>query len=108
MNPFDLRGPEFLEFYVALAAVVLIVVMILRQFLGPGGRPFRRLTDPYAIALMRGGPEEAIRVATAGLVKRGLVACKGRGLEAAAGAAEPAQDPVDRAIVAACRTSLDG
>lgn len=73
MNPFDLRGPEFLLFYLALGFVVTAGVWLRRRALEPGGPPEGDLTDPYLIACLRGGPNEALRVATFTLLDRGLL-----------------------------------
>lgn len=75
MNPFDLRGPQFLWFYVFLAIAVLIAVHVLRKRLearwATGPTPVLR--DPYAIAYLRGGKSELLRVAVLSLVDRGLL-----------------------------------
>ena len=73
-NPFDLRGPEFLLFYVILGVLVTVAVMVLRRrseplvFTSAGS-----LTDYLKIAYLRGGADEALRVATVALIDRGLV-----------------------------------
>lgn len=72
-NPFDLRGPEFLAFYVVLCLAVTAVVAALRRrsevATGAGGP----LTDYLRIAYLRAGPEEALRIATLALMDRGLL-----------------------------------
>ena len=74
MNPFEGSGPEFLVFYAFFGAAVLA--------LAHAFRPDRRAsetaspidaTDPYAIAFLRAGSNEALRVATLSLVDRGLL-----------------------------------
>ena len=75
MNPFDWRGPQFLFFYAVLAIVVMIVVRILRnrreaELQGYRGTPIH---DPYAIAFLRGGKHELVRVAIVSMVDRGLL-----------------------------------
>ena len=74
MNPFEGSGPEFLVFYAAFGLAVLA--------LAHAFRPDRRAsvtaspidpTDPYAIAFLRAGSNEALRVATLSLVDRGLL-----------------------------------
>lgn len=74
MNPFDLRGPAFLLFYVIYAAAVLIGVALVRRRVESGPPPRLDLADPYLIAMLRGGRDEAIRVAIVSLVDRGLLA----------------------------------
>ncbi len=73
MNPFDLRGPEFLAFYTALGAGALAVLWITQRSLEstPTGAPL--LGDYLEIAYLRGGPGEAVRVATMNLIVRGLM-----------------------------------
>ncbi len=75
MNPFDLRGPEYLLFYAAVSVVTAFVVGVLRwrwELEMAGDRP-PRLHDPYAIACLRDGQSEVLRVAVVSLVDRGLL-----------------------------------
>jgi len=78
MNPFDLRGPEFLLFYAVLAAAVLLVQRyhVRRNELAGMADP-RTLTDPYQIAYLRGGKNETLRVAVVSLADRGLLKASG-------------------------------
>jgi uncharacterized protein (TIGR04222 family) len=108
MNPFALPGPDFLEFIGALSLLVVLAILALRQLLGPGGRPQRRVTDPYAIALLRGGTPEAIRVGAMNLVRRELLLCSGRSLRAAAGALDQVRDEAERGLVMACLSPIEG
>lgn len=75
MNPFDLRGPQFLVFYVFLIAATLIVLGVLRRRrdLELSSGSGARLHDPYAIAYLRGGTGELLRVAVVSLVDRTLL-----------------------------------
>ena len=72
-NPFDWRGPEFLVFYVILGVVVIAVVAVLRRRSEPAVALAAPLTDYLKIAYLRGGPDEALRVATISLLDRGLI-----------------------------------
>lgn len=108
MNPFGLAGPEFLGFYAAVSVAVLLTVLIVRHGLGPAGRPQRRLTDPYDIALLRGGPAEAIRVAVLALVERKLLTRSGTSLESVKGAPAQVTDPAEQAVIRACVLSIEG
>ena len=63
-NPFDLRGPEFLLFYLFLGVAVTTVVMVLRHRGEPQQAGTAPLTDYLKIAYLRGGSAEAIRVAS--------------------------------------------
>ncbi len=79
MNPFDLRGPEFLLFYFVLSAIVLLTLFLLRwrderqESLKPP------LDDPYLVAFLRGGEGEALRIATLSLIDRGLLTLRSSG-----------------------------
>lgn len=76
MNPFDLRGPQYLLFYVIVAVGTLVLLAHLRRRREREltGDTTPRLHDPYAIAFLRGGKHELVRVATVSLVDRGLLA----------------------------------
>jgi uncharacterized protein (TIGR04222 family) len=73
MWPFDLRGPEFLLFYLATAAIVITALILLRHVGEPTDTPKVNLSDPYLIAFLRGGKNEALRVVTMSLFDRGLL-----------------------------------
>src|SRR5262249_61449642 len=73
MNPFDLRGPEFLLFYLCFSLVVIIAIDFLRRRAESGASPKIDLGDPYLIAYLRGGESEAFRVAVISLVDRGIL-----------------------------------
>ena len=64
MNPFDLRGPEFL---------------LSRKLSKGSDKPNPSLDDPFVIAFLRGGELEAVRVATLSLMDRGLLSIKSSG-----------------------------
>ena len=79
-NPFDLRGPEFLLFYVGLIACVTAILWALRDLgsklpaVARGRMP--EVTDPYLVACLRGGREEVWRLATVTLIDRDLLKVK--------------------------------
>lgn len=77
MNPLDLRGPEFLLFYLVLIAITVAALIILRRAAESGDIPKADLADPYLIAYLRGGSNEALRVALVSLVDRGLLTVDG-------------------------------
>lgn len=81
MNPFDLAGPQFLVFFLVYSAVILLVVWELGQNSQHTTLPSPRLSDPYRIAYLRGGREEAARVATLVLIDRGLLRVEGSKLK---------------------------
>lgn len=98
MNPFDLRGPEFLVFYTVFAVAAIGVQVWLQRRMDPDGPPPGRLTDPYRIAYLRGGAPEALRVATNGLLRRGLLGGQGSKLAAVAGARS--EHPLEQEVLA--------
>lgn len=75
MNPFDLPGPEFLLFY-AIFAVIVIGFAVQCRRMQEWRRPPRLALDPYVIAYLRGGANEALRVALVSLIDRGLLAAQ--------------------------------
>jgi uncharacterized protein (TIGR04222 family) len=77
MNPFDLRGPEFLLFYFLFSLLVILAVVVLRRRAESGDAPKIDLGDPYLIAYLRGGEDEALRVAVISLVDRGMLIMDG-------------------------------
>ncbi|HLV85538.1 MAG TPA: TIGR04222 domain-containing membrane protein [Candidatus Sulfotelmatobacter sp.] len=77
MNPFDLRGPEFLLFYVMLTAAVIVLTAWLRDMMERGPTPQVRLDDPYFVAFVRGGINEAFRTAIIVLLDRGWLQAEG-------------------------------
>jgi len=73
MNPFTLPGPQFLVFYAMFACAVLVALYLARRSNESGRLPNLEVKDPYLFACLRGGPAEVIRIATLGLVDRGLL-----------------------------------
>ncbi|HYM76293.1 MAG TPA: TIGR04222 domain-containing membrane protein [Candidatus Dormibacteraeota bacterium] len=71
MNPFDLRGPEFLFFYLLLSGFVILGVIWLRALIEAGPTPQVSLDDPYFFAYLRGGINEVFRAAIVVLLDRG-------------------------------------
>lgn len=73
MNPFDLPGPQFLNFYMILGCIVLVALYYARKFSESGNIPKLDYSDPYLIAYLRDGEIAAIRVAIVSLIDRGLL-----------------------------------
>ena len=75
LNPFDLRGPEFLLFYACLSAVAFIAAGIIRSGLyGPSSPPPGGIhLDPYQIAYLNGGATHAVNAAVAALYHRDVL-----------------------------------
>ena len=99
-NPLDLRGPEFLSFYVPYVVCVFLLVWLARVLWhrayeapasgrwSPGIYPTE--SDTPAIALLRGGPEEVARTLLGRLVAEGFLVIEGNSL------ARPRELPRDR------------
>lgn len=99
-NPFDLRGPQFLLFFFCLGIAVTLLMRRIRMLLERGDEP-RPLSDYLEIAYLRGGADEAIRVATLTLIDRGALTISGDSVKAAdRGAAHRVSKDTERAIVA--------
>ncbi|MBL8176971.1 MAG: TIGR04222 domain-containing membrane protein [Bryobacterales bacterium] len=71
MNPFDLRGPEFLVLYIAVSVTAILAAYLNRRRReGADTRPLPKLEDPYLIAYLRGGREGAVETAMISLIDR--------------------------------------
>lgn len=79
MNPFDLRGPEFLVFYIFFSWLVIAGIGLLRRLSEDRDTGKPPIDDPYLVAFLRGGESESLRVATLSLIDRGLLALKSSG-----------------------------
>jgi uncharacterized protein (TIGR04222 family) len=78
MWPFNLSGPAFLFVYLLLGVASLIAFLVMQTSREARGADrkrdaSRKLTDPYAVAYLRGGADEAVRVAIMSLIDRGLL-----------------------------------
>ncbi len=101
MNPFDLRGPEFLVVYCAFAIVLFIGLARLRRIReGTASQALPPISDPYTIAYLRGGQKAMLEVAAFSLVARGLLNAED-GQLCASGRHEAtlATEPLDKAIL---------
>jgi uncharacterized protein (TIGR04222 family) len=83
MNPFDLPGPAFLAFYLALSVVVIVALVVSRLVVESSAAPKLDLSDPYLIAYLRGSEFEVLRVAVVSLVDRSLLITMGTQLRRA-------------------------
>jgi uncharacterized protein (TIGR04222 family) len=77
MWPFDMRGPDFLFFYLLIGAIVITALALLRHSSERSDTPKVNLSDPYLIAFLRGGKNETLRVVTMSLIDRNLLAPNG-------------------------------
>jgi uncharacterized protein (TIGR04222 family) len=101
MNPFNLPGPQFLVFYMGLGLLALAALALSRQLFEAGEGTRVSLSDPYLIAYLRGGRNEALRVATVSLVDRGLLSVDGNSLKATdPAAARLVRRPIEKAMLA--------
>jgi uncharacterized protein (TIGR04222 family) len=98
MNPFDLRGPQFLLLYAVVGVAVLAALAGIR-ILREGGPVRVRLTDPYLIGCLRGGVPEALRLVVVSLVDRDLLEHAGTTLTSRPGAAARVVHPIERAVL---------
>lgn len=98
----NFTGPQFLLFYIVVAVAANLW---LRWHYATREREARAgslslTNDPYQIALLRGGPDEAIRVATVTLLNRGLLTEEDGRLHAPrADAAQFVRHPLDQALI---------
>ena len=86
MSPFDLQGPEFLVFYLVFAGLILVALLFWRSIGGEPDPSAINPSDPYLIAYLRGGKNEALRVATVSLIDRGMLRVSGKSVFAASDA----------------------
>lgn len=109
MNPFELHGFGFLFFYLILGIAVLVGLRNwYRRSEAETGAPALKLNDPYLIAYLRGGDEEALRVTTISLADRGLLVFEGDKVKRKSkGIADAVQRPVERAVLAFFRNTAD-
>lgn len=103
MNPFQLTGFSFLAFYLILG---ILMQFGLRAWISnrerQGDVPTPQLSsDPYQIAYLRGGEQEAMRVASISLIDRDLLKADGEQLQTSGTSAiEFAKRPIEKAILA--------
>jgi uncharacterized protein (TIGR04222 family) len=73
MNPFDLRGPEFLAFYTTVFGLTLCIALVLRWLLRtPSGEPSIDETlglSPYEVVYLEGGMELVLNATLVRLVQ---------------------------------------
>ena len=99
-NPFDLRGPEFLIFYITFAIAVNLLLRRILRSMEQQGIPGRWSSDdPYKIAYLRSGASEAITVAIFSLVDRGLLKSVDTRIVAEPKAQGMVKRPIEQAVV---------
>ena len=106
MNPLDLPGPQFLVLYLVVGIAVL--VWLRRAAFGTRDEGPRRrpdLSDPYLIAYLRGGANEAARVACVSLVDRGLLELGANDTLRATAHAQGLRTPLEQKLADVFRTT---
>ncbi len=101
MNPFHLHGFSFLLFYVAVGVVTLVCLRtVIRRLETADVHKVPQLADPYLIAFLRAGANEAMRVATVALLDRKLLLPTGEDVKAKnRQTQEMVQRPIEKAIL---------
>ncbi|MCM2359586.1 MAG: TIGR04222 domain-containing membrane protein [Geobacteraceae bacterium] len=100
VNPFDLRGPGFLVFYIVLGiAVNLFLRHLTLQKEKDGPAALRVCSDPYKLASLRAGANETLRIVLFSLIDRGLLKASGDQVAAEPQAREMVRRPVEQAVV---------
>lgn len=102
MNPLDLRGPEFLAFYLLVVGLVAGALWALRRSHEGGLVPRLDVSDPFLLAFLRGGNAEMVRIALFSLVDRGLLTLSPSGAELSLAdpqAPEKVRRPFERALL---------
>lgn len=106
LNPLDLRGPEFLFFYVCATGLVGVIARVLlhrlerKSLTVTSARLARLAQDPYAVACLRGGKRELLMVSLVSLLERGLIEVTDRKLlYARPDALAQVRRPLDKALL---------
>ena len=103
-QPLDLRGPEFLQFFVTLAAVVFVAALVLRWYLRrPAALPATLEIDDYGAACLAAGRKRVVEAAVTAACARGLVELRERRMYRTAVPVPPDLPLVERAVVALAR-----
>ena len=100
INPLNLKGPEFLMFYLIYGGIIFLTLKYLIK-MKELKLPISSLdlTDPYEIAYLRGGENEALRIAALSLIDRELLMVDGENLKTKYNAEEHARRPIEKAIL---------
>jgi len=100
MNPFALHGASFLAFYAVLGCIALVCQFLWNRTRELSGLvPQLNMTDPYQIAYLRGGSDQALNIAAVSLIDRGLLSGADALLAAERNAADLARRPIEKAIL---------
>jgi len=102
VNPFDLTGPYFLVFFALVLCLGAGLLTLFWSFQGNGKSLVGPLVDPYAIAYLRGGPKEAVKIAVASLAHRRWVSTGVRQITTEEGKLDLARNNLEKAILFEC------
>lgn len=113
MNPLDMRGPEFLAFYVAIFAVAMVIAIAIRRTISRSGpQPLKPPElELFELAYLAGGTVRTIQAALVALASGRAILAGKRGtftaIEGAPRASDPIVASVQRTIIAKpnCRFS---
>lgn len=104
LNPFDMRGPDFLGFYVMLLVLGVIGSLVIKWLAGTMSNTASLATpsdlDPYEIAYLAGGRDRVLLVAMNKLIKQRAIEVKNTKLTVHASPTDQTH-PVERAFLAA-------
>jgi uncharacterized protein (TIGR04222 family) len=118
MNPLDLRGPEFLAFYIPYAVIIFVVALVARWLWksSTGAEPvlprwkpgiYPREGDAYTIALMRGGPREVAHTVLGRLFSTGFIEVDGQTLRRSnPSGVLPFLEPIENQALAAVSSGM--
>jgi uncharacterized protein (TIGR04222 family) len=82
INPLNFTGPEFLVFYLVVTTITFLIVKLrIDKHEMPRVMPKIVLEDPYEIAMLREGEDEALNIAAFSLIDRGLISLFGSQLQ---------------------------
>lgn len=102
LSPFALTGFQFLLFYLLFGSIVWLGMRwwIARLETERERAPTSLANDPYAIAYLRAGAVEALKIATISLVDRGLLKADGENLKTKnQDALRAAHRPIEQAVL---------
>ena len=111
MNPFNLYGLQFLQWYACFAAIVVILAVLVRRrweaYAFTARMEHDLLDDPYTIAYFTGGKAHMVRVTAFSLLDRGLLKADGHWLATTEGlySLDAVRRPLEKAILQRCMTS---
>lgn len=101
VNPLNMHGPQFLVFYIAIGIITLLLIRYRMAQQESNWRMEKlNLTDPYEIAFLRGGGNEALKIAVLSLIDRGLLEISENNLKTKNQASfENVRRPIEKAIL---------